>query len=198
MRLNQDLAWIDAHSRAWSISRERFFTPEQLRNNMLNTEVEIRTRDGTRTVTEAEAWLRSSGRRTYRDLVFRPGEGDEVDGCLNLWRGWTVPTVAGGITPWSELLAYIFNGDAKQIRWFEQWAAFPIQNPGSKLNVAVVFWSAAQGVGKSLIGQTLGKLYEPHFRVITAAELHGAFNGWARDVTFVLGEENSSGDHNIS
>ena len=46
-----------------------------------------------------------------------------------------------------------------------------------------------------MLGQALGRVYgTANFRTITAAELHGDFNSWAKGCQFVLGEENASAD----
>ena len=66
---------------------------------------------------------------------------------------------------------------------------------GTKLNTAVVMWSVQQGVGKTLIGDTIGRLYGDNFRTISAVELHDRRNEWAKGCQFVLGEENASSDH---
>jgi hypothetical protein len=56
-------------------------------------------------------------------------------------------------------------------------------------------WSVQQGVGKTLIGDTIGRLYGDNFRTISAVELHDRRNEWAKGCQFVLGEENASSDH---
>src|SRR3954449_12911023 len=52
-------------------------------------------------------------------------------------------------------------------------------------------------VGKSLLGQTIGRIYGSHFRTLTAGELHGRFNDWVKGALFVLGEENTSSDKRV-
>jgi putative DNA primase/helicase len=92
------------------------------------------------------------------------------------------------------LLDFLFGAGTPERRWLEQWIAYPIQYPGAKLSTAVVIWSAVQGVGKSLLGETVSGLYGVHGRTITATELHDKFNSWADRTLFVLGEENAGHD----
>ena len=101
----------------------------------------------------------------------------------------------GDVSPWTSLIDHLFSGKQEPRKWFEQWLAYPIQHPGTKLNTAAVLWSARQGAGKTMVGETVGKLYDSHFKTISAVELHGAYNNWTKACQFVLGEENASSDH---
>ena len=167
---------------------------ESLRHNYANTGARVLIGGTEKYRTYADIWYRSPGRRTHADVDFVPGGAPIVENKINLWRGWGANAVAGDVTPWVEFMDYLFAGDTDARKWIEQWLAYPFQHPGAKLATAVVLWSIKQGVGKSMLGDTIGKLYGSHFRTIGAAELHGSFNGWMKDCQFVLGEENSSSD----
>src|SRR5665647_3225343 len=193
--MNKQYAWIERLCCIYRFKYRDLVAYEKIRQKLANTHVKAFRNDKMKDMTHAEAWMSSPARLGFEDLVFSPGDGKVVDGSINLWRGWGVESKAGDVSLWNELLDHIFNGDNEMRQWFECWVAYPIQNPGIKLNTAVVFWSSQQGVGKTLIGETVGKIYGKHFSVISATELHSAFNNWARDCQFVLGEENSSADH---
>lgn len=194
--MNGKYAWNKRHARVFRFEFMDHVSPETLKNQFANTEIESEVKGQRKVVTHAEAWLRSPRRRNHRDVTFSPGEPNiTADDYINLWRGWPVRPTEGDIVPWRNLLNHLFAGHVEHQKWFEQWLAYPFRHPGFKLNTAVVLWSTVQGVGKSLIGETVGRLYQPHFRIISAAELHGTYNGWAKDVQFVLGEENASNDH---
>jgi hypothetical protein len=193
--MNRQYAWIERHGLVYRFKFRDLISTDKLRQQLANTHIRAIHKGKTKDLTHAEAWLSSPDRRKFDDLVFIPGKPQIHDGSINLWRGWGVAPADGDVTPWNQLLDHLFNGDVEMRRWFECWAAYPIQNPGEKMNTAVVFWSSQQGVGKTLIGETIGLIYGEHFKTISATELHGSFNGWARDCQFVLGEENSSADH---
>lgn len=158
-----------------------------------------------RSTTEAlaPAWLKWSQRRGYTSLVYRPGEEEVVDlpmghTGLNLWQGWAVEPVEGDIDPWNDLLEFVFRSEPQNRRWFEQWCAYPIQNPGGKMFSYVLFWSHAQGVGKTLIPYILmdiyGKADEGYSGPVNSIEiknsdLTGDFNSWQRQKQFVYGDE---------
>lgn len=193
--MNQKYAWIERHGLVYRYKYRDLVKIDKLRQQMANTHIKAKIRGTYKDMTHADAWHVSPDRKKFDDLVFLPGKPAVHENCINLWRGWGVEPSEGDIGPWNELLNHLFNGDAEMRHWFECWAAYPIQHPGVKLNSAVVFWSALQGVGKTLIGETIGRIYGENFKTISAVELHSRFNGWARDCQFVLGEENSSADH---
>lgn len=178
--MNEHYAWVKKPCRIYRFEERDFVSIEALRQQFANAIVRVQVGDSAKSLTHADVWHRSPQRRTHANINFVPGAGLIVGDNINLWQGWGVAPVAGDIKPWNEMLDHLFSGHPEMRRWFEQWAAYPIQHPGEKLTTAVVLWSAKQGVGKSMIGETIGKLYGSHFRTISAAELHGQFNGWMK------------------
>jgi hypothetical protein len=141
-------------------------------------------------------WLKWPAHRIHNRIVFEPGEPQiTADNNYNLWKGWPVAPKKGDVTLFNELLDYQFAGcPAEHRKWFVQWLAYPIQNPGAKLYSAVIFWSKDQGTGKSLLGLTIGQVYGESFESITEAELHSQFNDWQVGRQFILGEEITGSD----
>ncbi|WP_296892366.1 DUF5906 domain-containing protein [Thiobacillus sp.] len=192
--LNELYAWVKKTGRIYRFEERDFVSIEHLRQQYANATLRVQVGDSVKWLTHADVWQKSPKRRTHANIDFVPGAGLIVGNNINLWQGWGVEPVAGDIKPWDDMLDHLFSGHPDMRHWFEQWAAYPIQHPGEKLTTAVVMWSAKQGVGKSMIGDTIGKLYGTHFRTISAAELHSQFNGWMKGCQFALGEENSSSD----
>jgi Family of unknown function (DUF5906) len=194
--LNKGYAWVERYGQVYRFKFSDFVAPAIFRITHGNVPALLRIDGELKRTTLGDAWLRSPVRRQHRDVVYEPGEALIFDDSVNLWCGWGCHPVAGDIEPWKKLLDFVFGEDMVSRSWFESWAAYPVQYPGAKLNCAVVIWSARQGVGKTLIGETIGTIYgRDNFQTISAAELHGAFNGWAKRCQFVLGEENASSDH---
>ena len=193
-KLNKEFAWVIKPSRIYRFAHNDFVSVEALRQQFSNTTATIHVAGSDKIVTHFDVWHRSAKRRTHLDIDFIPGGGELVGNTINLWKGWKVAAAAGDITPWYLFLDQLFGENLDMRSWFEKWVAYPIQNPGAKLSTAVVLWSSKQGVGKSMIGETICSLYGSHARIITAADLHGTYNNWMRCSQFVLGEENSSGD----
>lgn len=141
-------------------------------------------------ISVAQNWLEWTARREVVGITYRPGAPRITeDGWFNGWRCWGVEPSPGNIAPWQKLLDYIFSEEPEHREWFEKWCAYPLQYPGTKLHTAVVFWSPGQGVGKSLIGNTLGKIYGENFTALNSALLRGDFNGWFQNRQLILGDE---------
>lgn len=141
-------------------------------------------------VNVAQEWLRWPFRREHSHIVYAPGEDPVTrDGGINSWRGWGRTPMEGSAAPWEDLLDYLFAGDADIIHWFQQWCAYPLQHPGTKLYSAVMMFGLEHGTGKSFVGYLLGSIYGDNFNVIGDEDLHKNYNGWAVNKQFILGEE---------
>ena len=136
-------------------------------------------------------WLEWPGRAVASKMAYSPGEGEITkQGEYNQWKGWGAKPVKGNIKPWTTLLDYVFKDTSPEHRkWFEQWCAYPIQHPGTKLYTAVVFWSFEQGTGKTLVGYTLGRIYGDNYKEIGDRDLDSAFNAYATNRQFILADE---------
>jgi hypothetical protein len=147
----------------------------------------------------AKLWIQWPGRAAVQRMTYAPGQAQmaEEDGtaCLNTWPGWGCPSVEGDVTPWKDLMGYLFQRlSPEHQRWVERWLAYPIQHPGTKLYSAVVVWGRVQGTGKSLLGYCMKRVYGGNFAEIRDQDLQGSFNGWAVGRQFVMGDEISGGD----
>jgi len=138
----------------------------------------------------AKAWLAWEHRFELDSITYRPGEEKILeDDKYNLWNGWGCQPVPGDIEPWDELLSYVFKGAPKERHWFEQWCAYQFQCPGVKLYSAVLIWGRTTGTGKTLIGETLGRIFGQNFEEIQQADLLSQFNEWAVNKQFIMGSE---------
>lgn len=137
----------------------------------------------------AAEWINWPGHNILNGISYEPGHPPIFEGQFNSWRGWGVQPKEGNIAPWHKLLGHIFGKDVTARRWFEQWLAYPLQHPGAKLFSATVLWSVAHGTGKSLIGYTMGRIYGKNFAKIKDKDLGSAFNQWAAERQFIMGEE---------
>lgn len=142
-------------------------------------------------VQTAKEWIAWPHRAQLQGLTYAPGKPRIFEGKLNTWPGYAAEPKEGNIKPWQDLLDFIFDGAPPEYRkWFEQWCAFPIQNPGVKSLSAVVLWSPAKGVGKSLVGEVLGRMYGANYSYITDVDLTNTnFNEWAENKQFVLADD---------
>jgi hypothetical protein len=143
----------------------------------------------------ASAWLNWPLRNSARKATYLPGQPKYVDECFNQWEGWGCEPKKGDVSPWKQLIDFIYAGAEKEhVEWFLDWCAYPLQFPGTKLFSACVVHGRLTGTGKSLIGYTLGKIYGKNFTRIENKHLKRDFNGWAENRQFILGDEISGTD----
>jgi len=142
------------------------------------------------------AWWKWQFRRELAGLEYAPGEPDVLNnGRLNLWSGWGAPPDKGDVSLWNRLLDHLFRGaPAKDREWYEQWIAYQVQYPGTKLFTAVVL-VGRQGCGKSLSGECFGHvLGDSNWTEIGEAQLTASFNPYMKGIQFVLANEVVSSD----
>lgn len=168
--------------------------------NRIYTATELKADGGVKQVKKyaAKEWLEWQQRAEVQKLVYAPGKPDVINNCqykyLNTWKGWGCEPAQGDTGPWQKLLDYIFADETSSRRWFEQWCACPLQNPGVKLFTAAVVWGRTQGTGKTLLGYTLMKIYGENAIEISDDDLSRGDNDFAEGKQFAVGEEITGGD----
>jgi hypothetical protein len=138
----------------------------------------------------APVWLASPKRAQCTKLVYEPSQpaGLLQDGTFNLHRPANIEHHRGDIGPWCRLLDHVFRDAPRERVWFEQWVAYPLRYPGTKLFTAAVLWGT-HGAGKSLLGEVVGKLYGENYSEPSQDDLDGQFNEWLRFRQFILVNE---------
>lgn len=163
-----------------------FLSFEDFRNFHLNCTVDV----GDKKVPLGHWWLRHPDRRQYRGLTFEPAAEREINGRLNLWRGWGVKPRAGD---WSLMRRHIVevlaSGNAAHADYITKWIAWTVQHPAERAQAALVF-KGARGTGKGTLGNALCRIFGQHGTHISTAEhLAGRFNGHLRDACFLFADE---------
>lgn len=143
------------------------------------------------------AWIRWPLRRSARAVTYAPGQARITDNNeFNQWPGWAVAPKKGDITPFLDLINFLFtDADKGAKEWFFDWLAFPLQNPGVKMYSGVLIWGPVHGTGKSLIGYTMGEIYGKNFKEITDEDLEGGYTSWAENKQFCMGDEITGTDN---
>lgn len=146
-------------------------------------------------VPAAPLWIRWPLRRSVKRVTYAPGQPHLTEfNEYNQWPGWGVKPVKGDIGPWLELTKYLFNNmERDALDYFYDWCAYPLQNPGTKMFVAVVIHGVFQGTGKTLVGYTLGEIYGKNYKEIKDDDLEESY--WAESKQFILGDEVSGKDN---
>lgn len=198
--LNQEVVYVRDPGVILHMEDLRRIAPRAFVDHAYSTRIyyeEQVTDKGTKMVerSAAKEWLKWPHRAEVQRVTYEPG-ADRITrkNELNVWSGWGCDPEHGNVQPWHDLLDFIFGKNNPHRKWFEQWCAYPLQNPGAKLYSSAVIWGRKHGTGKSLIGYTLGKIYGSNFTEISDENIKQLHNEWAENKQFVMGDEITSGD----
>lgn len=141
----------------------------------------------------AQEWLGWGGRTSYDAVVFDPsGRVNRKKGTkiLNLWTDWAVQPKKGDWSLLDQLLREgLANGDEASYEYILDWAAFMVQNPDKRAEVAIVF-KGQKGTGKGTWGKVLAKLAGRHgMHISNQTHLTNHFNAHLRDCVFLFADE---------
>lgn len=144
----------------------------------------------------AKEWMLWPHRAECNKLAFEPGQDRITEGGdLNTWTGWgpSMGPAEGDISEWDRLMRHVFGTDTGARTYFERWAAWPLQNPGKKMAVAVAIWGTVHGSGKTLVGTTLRHIYGgAHSAELKDSDLEDARFEWAENKQFILADDITS------
>lgn len=146
-----------------------------------------------------DKWLQWEQRGEVWAPVYEPGQEQfvDIDGKrhYNTWKGWGAEPIKGDVKLWKWLLDNIFkNAEPAHKKWFEQWCAYPLQNPGVKMFTCPILFGQLKGTGKSLLGLSLMSIYGVNGAEITDTQLEDERNVFAAEKQFVLANEVTSSD----
>jgi hypothetical protein len=168
-----------------------FLSFGDLHNFHKNEKVLVVENDKPKLVPLGNWWTGHAQRRTYRGLTFRPDiEAGQVDGCLNLWRGWGVQRAPGD---WSLMQQHIEEviaaGDEKAKVYILNWLTWTLQHPAERAQVALVL-RGGRGSGRGTLGNAMCRILGQHASHISSIDhLAGRFNAHLRDCVFLFADE---------
>ena len=140
-------------------------------------------------------WMEWKHANVIDRFVYKPEQRMFENGEFNLWKPYPIEPEKGDVSLFYKALESVFQGDAQKMRWFEQWCAYPFQNPQApKMFTAVLLWSRGQGTGKSSLGYFLKDLYGDNASEVTHENLTGSYDYFMSAKQFVLVNE-ASGAH---
>lgn len=139
-------------------------------------------------VSATQIWKDSKDRRQYAGIGFSPG--NDVSGIYNLWRGFAVEPRQGDCSLfWRHLESVICRGNETHHRYVRKWLAHMVQRPAELPGVAIVI-RGAQGTGKTIFVDMIGKLVGQHYLMLTRMEqLTGKFTSHLKDSLLVCANE---------
>lgn len=130
------------------------------------------------------------------EIGFDPTGQDKNIKC-NIYTGW--PTEPSALDEpilkckkLLELLEFMCDSELNSkdvFNWVLNWMAYPIQNPGAKMQTALVF-HGLQGTGKSIFWEAYAKIYGEYGIIINQGAMEDNFNSdWASRKLFVVADE---------
>jgi hypothetical protein len=193
-KMNSTYCYINNQNIIIKEKNNRHMRPCDARSTIMANHKVLKTvGDKKKAVVVVDEWLSWPHRRELEALTYRPGQPIATEGNYNLWQGWGCEEKQGDISPWKDLLDFLFNHVTTDERdWFERWLAYPIQHPGTKMCSAIGVWSVKQGVGKSLAGLLVGDCYGKNFSEISQVDFESPFTAWGNNKQFVLVDDISN------
>ena len=151
-------------------------------------------------------WQEHALRKTIeaRNLVFDPTQQADPETHVNIFLGWPLVPSANVelVTPILALLESLCGAEDNVdecVAWILRWLAFPLQNPGAKMQTALLMFGEKQGTGKSLFFQdVIAPIYGEYGTVASQHQLDSTFTAWRSRKLFVLFEEVLSRDDKYS
>lgn len=151
-------------------------------------------------------WQEHALRKTIeaRNLVFDPTQQSDPVTHVNIFLGWPLVPAANVelVTPILALLESLCGAEDNVdecVAWILRWLAFPLQNPGAKMQTALLMFGEKQGTGKSLFFQdVIAPIYGEYGTVASQHQLDSTFTAWRSRKLFVLFEEVLSRDDKYS
>jgi len=147
-------------------------------------------------VQKSSLWMRDRDRRQYSGIVFEPDPGGPdvaaPPGTYNLWRGFEMErNRAGGDCSafLDHLLERVCQGSEELFHYLCAWFAHMVQRPRERIGTALVI-RGGQGTGKTMIGQTIGSLFAPHYFLADDPRyLLGQFNAHMKGCLLLQADE---------
>ena len=136
-------------------------------------------------------WDDDPRRKIARGLMFEPS-GILPPHYINLFRGF--PLTPGGLgrdgcVKILQHIWYLSKCRDEEFKWLLNWIAYPLQNPGAKMDSSIIMYGA-EGPGKSVLWeQVVSRIYGECATTIGQAQLESQFTGWQSGKLFALCEE---------
>lgn len=137
-------------------------------------------------------WQESPQRQVVRleNVGFDPSEKDKNILC-NIWGGWPTKPKQGSCDKWLGLLTYMCSEEQNAIgvaTWVVKWLAYQLQNPGAKMQTAIVLYGL-QGTGKNLLFEYPMRIFGRYGATIGQHAMEDKFNDWASGKMFIVCNE---------
>lgn len=137
-------------------------------------------------------------RKVHR-LTYSPGQprfckersfdNEAILDCLNTYSESGIEPEEGDVQPFLDLVHDVFDHDAGAIHHVLSFFAYAVQNPGARINHALVI-QGEQGIGKDSLLLAMEKLFGIHnCAQVSLANLESQFNDWLAGKQLIVFQE---------
>lgn len=133
---------------------------------------------------------------TFKGLPLAPFNNKELSemmGFDNATNQQIEAFLYGVVTPFIQLIHHLCGDDAKDgelVNWILNWIAIPLQQPGTKMDTALIFHGHIQGAGKSLFfDRIMRRIYGDYALTLGQGQLASQYNDWVEGKLFAVFEE---------
>lgn len=138
-----------------------------------------------------KTWDEHPFRKIIKGLVFEPS-GEVPAFHANLFNGFAIAPGTQGARGCPKILNHIYRlcgHRDDEFEWLIRWIAYPLQNPGAKMDTSVVM-HGSEGPGKSLLWErVVARIYGKYAITVGQAQIESQFTGWQSGKCFALCEE---------
>lgn len=198
--MSADLRYLESDKKIYSISKEMYMTETEAQT-YYGWETPIMDPDNPKQkISQLKLWvkLRNPDRTNVRSLTYEPAGPKEIVDArghryVNVFTPSTHKPVSKKPTLWLSVLRDHLLADLPENLkdLFIEWLAYPIQNPGKKINYATFIYSLRGGTGKNLILENpLRAIYGHNFKKLSGESgIVSDYNEWAVRKQLVLIDE---------
>lgn len=136
-------------------------------------------------------WLKWTKRRSFEGLDLVPDGPPVLAGnVLNLWAGFAVEPRAGAWPLMQQHIGHVLASGDRDAAWYiTKFAAWAVQHPGERAEVALVF-RGDKGSGKGTFANALRRVFGQHgLQIFNSKHLVGSFNGHLRTCLLLFADE---------
>jgi hypothetical protein len=136
-------------------------------------------------------WTCWPHRRSFDGIDLVPGEAATLPGnVLNLWHGFAIKPEPGDWHLMREHIAHVLaGGDRASAEYIIRFAAWAVQHPGDRAEVALVF-RGGKGSGKGTFANAMRQIFGAHgLQIYSSKHLIGSFNGHLRACLLLFADE---------
>jgi hypothetical protein len=126
----------------------------------------------------------------------------DVDGkkVMNMWKGWKHKAIEADwpalTATYREFVRAFFESEPGLEELWWKWNAYWGQNPGKKSITGWVIVSPEQGVGKSLLAETIGRAVgKPAYASLGPADLNDEWSEWVENCLLAICNEPGDADY---